>query len=66
MPIRIPTLSGTPHPPAPYLSLEASVDLLVKFLRDGAKKNGTMVLTGAGVSVDSGIRVRPAGDLDEG
>jgi hypothetical protein len=55
LPVRIPTLSGPPHPPAPYLSLDASVDLLARFLLEG--KGKTVVLTGAGVSVDSGIRV---------
>jgi len=56
-PIRIPTLSGPPHPPAPYLSIADSVDKIVRFLKDGNGK--TAVLTGAGVSVDSGIRVSP-------
>ena len=59
-PIRIPTLSGTPHPPAPYLSIPDSVDLIVNFLKKG--KGKTAVLTGAGVSVDSGIRVSPLSD----
>ncbi|KAL8293423.1 hypothetical protein RQP46_000124 [Phenoliferia psychrophenolica] len=54
--MRVPTLSGPTHPPAPIRSLAASIDVLVNFLREGAKGRGTMILTGAGVSVDSGIR----------
>ena len=53
LPVRVPTLSGTPHPPAPKMTLAASVDAIVDFLSRG----DTLVLTGAGVSVDSGIRV---------
>lgn len=56
LPVRIPTLTGPPHPPAPYLSQSDSIDLLTEFLEEG--KGKTCVLTGAGVSVDSGIRVR--------
>lgn len=54
--MRVPTLTGTPHAPAPHLSKEDSIQLLVDFLKKG--KGKTLVMTGAGVSVDSGIRVR--------
>ena len=70
LPVRIPSLSATPHPPAPYLSLEASVARVADFLEQGlalgpnsgddkngvGSNGGTVVLTGAGISVDSGIR----------
>lgn len=52
--IRVPGLIEGRHPPAPYLSLADSVQLLVDFLRKG--KGKTTLLTGAGISVDSGIR----------
>ncbi|GAA5993397.1 hypothetical protein JCM10908_002645 [Rhodotorula pacifica] len=52
--IRVPGLVEGLHPPAPFMSLADSVDLLVDFLRKGQGK--TILLTGAGVSVDSGIR----------
>ncbi|BGP56230.1 hypothetical protein JCM8202_005767 [Rhodotorula sphaerocarpa] len=52
--IRVPGLVEGLHPPAPFLSLKDSVRLLVDFLRSGQGK--TTLLTGAGVSVDSGIR----------
>lgn len=54
LPIRIPTLSLPAHPPAPYLSLADSVSRVADFLEEG--KGKTVVLTGAGISVDSGIR----------
>ncbi|KAI5475656.1 NAD-dependent deacetylase sirtuin 4 [Pseudohyphozyma bogoriensis] len=53
-PVRIPGLSPTAYPPPPYRSLANSQALLTKFLREG--NNKTLVITGAGVSVDSGIR----------
>lgn len=56
--IRVPGLVEGLHPPAPFLSLKDSVRLLVDFLRSGQGK--TTLLTGAGVSVDSGIRVSPS------
>lgn len=60
--IRVPGLAEGLHPPAPFMSLADSVQLLVEFLRNGNGK--TTLLTGAGISVDSGIRVsvlpRPA------
>lgn len=52
MPVRVPTLSGIPYPPAVLRTRQASIDVLVDFLANGQ----TLVLTGAGVSVDSGIR----------
>ncbi|BGP25203.1 hypothetical protein JCM10295v2_004125 [Rhodotorula toruloides] len=52
--IRVPGLIEGRHPPAPYMSLADSVQLLVDFLRKG--KGKTTLLTGAGISVDSGIR----------
>jgi len=54
--IRVPGLISGAHPPAPFLPLVKSVELLVDFLRNG--KGRTTLLTGAGISVDSGIRVR--------
>lgn len=69
LPVRIPSLSKTPFPPAPYLSLEASIERVADFLEQGITNvpeqhggtsangvGGTVVLTGAGISVDSGIR----------
>jgi hypothetical protein len=67
LPVRIPSLSSTPHPPAPYLSLSASIARVADFLEQGLlgsqreangqeASGGTVVLTGAGISVDSGIR----------
>ncbi|GAA6044333.1 hypothetical protein JCM8097_000928 [Rhodosporidiobolus ruineniae] len=52
--IRVPNLIAHNHPPAPKMSLDESVELLVGALRKG--KGKTTLLTGAGVSVDSGIR----------
>ncbi|BGP40673.1 hypothetical protein JCM10450v2_004668 [Rhodotorula kratochvilovae] len=52
--IRVPGLISGNHPPAPFMPLAASVELLVDFLRKG--KGQTTLLTGAGISVDSGIR----------
>lgn len=55
--IRIPGLKPNAHPPAPYLSLPDSIAQVTDFLREGAAGGGgTVCLTGAGVSVDSGIR----------
>jgi hypothetical protein len=53
--IRVPGLVEGLHPPAPFLSLAESVKLLVASLKQ--HKGSTTLLTGAGVSVDSGIRV---------
>ncbi|GAA5897723.1 hypothetical protein JCM6882_000077 [Rhodosporidiobolus microsporus] len=52
--IRVPGLVGKAHPPAPKMSLDESVELLHGYLKRG--KGKTALLTGAGVSVDSGIR----------
>ncbi|GAA5962940.1 hypothetical protein JCM8115_007053 [Rhodotorula mucilaginosa] len=52
--IRVPGLVEGLHPPAPFLSLAESVKLLVASLKQ--HKGSTTLLTGAGVSVDSGIR----------
>ncbi|GAA5851555.1 hypothetical protein JCM8547_001132 [Rhodosporidiobolus lusitaniae] len=52
--IRVPSLIGGAHPPAPIRTLEKTIDLVTDFLRKG--KGKTTILTGAGVSVDSGIR----------
>ncbi|SCZ89217.1 BZ3500_MvSof-1268-A1-R1_Chr9g10333 [Microbotryum saponariae] len=54
LPIRIPSLTGTPHPPAPHMELTDSTRLLIDFLK--RRRGKTVVLTGAGVSTDSGIR----------
>ncbi|GJN91037.1 hypothetical protein Rhopal_004052-T1 [Rhodotorula paludigena] len=56
--IRVPGLVEGLHPPAPFMTLAASVELLVNFLRKGRTSSGkgTALLTGAGISVDSGIR----------
>ncbi|ORY87400.1 DHS-like NAD/FAD-binding domain-containing protein [Leucosporidium creatinivorum] len=56
--IRIPGLTPNAHPPAAYLSLQDSISTVTDFLREGAAPGGggTVCLTGAGVSVDSGIR----------
>ncbi|KAM0755930.1 DHS-like NAD/FAD-binding domain-containing protein [Meredithblackwellia eburnea MCA 4105] len=63
MPIRIPNLTGQPHPPAPSRTLKQSIELVNHFLTNPSQSNtppsptgGTVILTGAGVSVDSGIR----------
>lgn len=58
LPIRIPGLPSVSHPPAPYLSLPDSISKVTDFLREGTERGGggTVCLTGAGVSVDSGIR----------
>ncbi|GAA5891065.1 hypothetical protein JCM5296_007366 [Sporobolomyces johnsonii] len=53
-PIRVPGLVEGAHPPAPWMSLSDSVQLVADFLRKG--KGQTTILTGAGISVDSGIR----------
>ncbi|KAJ8293574.1 NAD-dependent protein deacylase SIR4 [Rhodotorula toruloides] len=50
--IRVPGLIEGRHPPAPYLSLADSVQLLVDFLRKG--KGKTTLLTGAGISAYRG------------
>ncbi|GAA5839189.1 hypothetical protein JCM11251_003699 [Rhodosporidiobolus azoricus] len=52
--IRVPQLIGKAYPAAPKLSLDESVELLHAYLKNG--KGKTTLLTGAGVSVDSGIR----------
>ncbi|GAA5931086.1 hypothetical protein JCM3775_000797 [Rhodotorula graminis] len=52
--IRVPGLISGAHPPAPFMPLVKSVELLVDFLRNGHGR--TTLLTGAGISVDSGIR----------
>ncbi|GAA5987989.1 hypothetical protein JCM11641_005972 [Rhodosporidiobolus odoratus] len=52
--IRVPQLLKNAHPPAPQMSLAASVEMLLNAFKKG--KGKTMILTGAGVSVDSGIR----------
>ncbi|BGP16839.1 hypothetical protein JCM10213_003341 [Rhodosporidiobolus nylandii] len=52
--IRVPQLLANAHPPAPKMTLDASIELLVDALKKG--KGKTTILTGAGVSVDSGIR----------
>lgn len=51
--IRVPGLVEGAFPPAPDISLPDSIKLVVDFLRQGGK---TCIMTGAGVSVDSGIR----------
>ncbi|GAA5948468.1 hypothetical protein JCM3765_004893 [Sporobolomyces pararoseus] len=53
--IRVPGLVSGAFPPAPQLSLSESIDQVTRFLSEepGGK---TCILTGAGVSVDSGIR----------
>ncbi|KAM0789280.1 hypothetical protein ACM66B_000120 [Microbotryomycetes sp. NB124-2] len=51
--IRIPGLTGPVHPPAPSWSLERSVQQLVDHFKQFP---GSCILTGAGLSVDSGIR----------
>ncbi|GAA5936626.1 uncharacterized protein JCM15063_001942 [Sporobolomyces koalae] len=52
--IRVPGLVEGAFPPAPHLSLPDSIKLVTDFLRAGNGK--TCIMTGAGVSVDSGIR----------
>ncbi|GAA6017976.1 hypothetical protein JCM10207_002728 [Rhodosporidiobolus poonsookiae] len=52
--IRVPGLIANLHPPAPKMSLDGSIEAVVSFLKKG--KGKTTILTGAGVSVDSGIR----------
>ncbi|GAA6005928.1 hypothetical protein JCM11491_004063 [Sporobolomyces phaffii] len=51
--IRVPGLVEGAFPPAPDLSLADSIRLVADFVRQPGK---TCILTGAGVSVDSGIR----------
>jgi len=53
--IRVPGLVEGAFPPAPHLSLPDSIQLVTQFLKKG--KGKTTIMTGAGVSVDSGIRV---------
>jgi len=52
--IRVPGLVEGAFPPAPHLSLPDSIQLVTQFLKKG--KGKTTIMTGAGVSVDSGIR----------
>ncbi|GAA6060043.1 hypothetical protein JCM10212_001040 [Sporobolomyces blumeae] len=52
--IRVPGLVEGAFPPAPRMSLPDSIQLVTDFLRRG--KGETLIMTGAGVSVDSGIR----------
>lgn len=52
--LRVPSLPVKKHPPAPLRSAQESLDLVASFIERGQGK--TVVLTGAGVSVDSGIR----------
>lgn len=52
--IRVPGLVEGAFPPAPDMTLEQSIHLVKDFLLRGGK---TCIMTGAGVSVDSGIRV---------
>ncbi|GAA5872345.1 hypothetical protein JCM16303_004486 [Sporobolomyces ruberrimus] len=52
--IRVPGLVEGAFPPAPRISLPESIKLVTDLLRKG--KGKTCIMTGAGVSVDSGIR----------
>ncbi|GAA5977225.1 hypothetical protein JCM5350_003262 [Sporobolomyces pararoseus] len=51
--IRVPGLVSGAFPPAPELSLPESINQVYRFL---SKPGKTCILTGAGISVDSGIR----------